>query len=293
MRFATNSLDMGVRVSARSDGGPGSRQEPKGEKERMSEHKKIGNPFDEANFISGGGLWDGKTVTILGAKCIIDRLTNADGSSVINDRTGEPAVKNVLAITGVADEEEAERRETYSAGALVPTADGDGFVRPDGTPQAFHKGCEMAKFSKSIKDGGFQIASLWDDEAQQMRVSRLVGARFVFKGEPTLDKDGKPKKNKKGYDVMKFYPVQFTGMKAGATGTVTESGANDLRDKAVEVVLDVLTAAGGKIGRAELVRKVSAAMAGDPRCNKVLALVTRDDFHKGVPWTRDATGFSL
>jgi hypothetical protein len=262
----------------------------------MSEHKKIGNPFDEANFVSGGGLWDGKTVTILTAKAVIDRLTNADGSSVINERTGQPATKNVLAITGIADEDEAERRESYSAGGLVPTADGDGFIKPDGTPSGFHKGCEMAHFSKCIKDAGFPIASLWDEEAQHMRVGRLVGARFVFKGQPTLDKDGKQKKNKKGYDVLKFYPVQFVGMKAGsgATTSAGESSAADLREKAVEVVLGILTAAeGGKVGRAELVRKVSAAMAGDQRCNKVLALVTRDDFHKDVPWTRDATSFSL
>lgn len=260
----------------------------------MSEHKKIGNPFDEANFVSGGGLWDGKTVTILTAKCIIDRLTNADGSAVINERTGQPATKNVLAITGLADEDEAERRETYSAGGLVPTADGEGFLKPDGTPSPFHKGCEMAHFSKLIKDGGFDTSTLWDEEAQRMRMSRLVGTRFIFKGEQTLDKDGKPKKNKKGYDVLKFYPVQFVGMKAGAaTVTATESTANELRDKAIEVVLGILTEAGGKVGRAELVRKVSAAMAGDVRCNKILALVTRDDFHKDVPWTRDATSFSL
>lgn len=260
----------------------------------MSESKKIGNPFDEANFVSGGGLWDGKTVTILTAKCIVDKLTNADGSSVINDRTGEPAVKNVLAITGIADEEEAERRETYSAGSLVPTADGDGFVKADGSPSAFYKTCEMAKFSKFIKDGGFPIGTLWDEEAQHMRVGRLVGARFVFKGEPTLDKDGHQKKNKKGYDVLKFYPVQYVGQKQGvATVTAAEASGSEIRDKAVEVVLSILTEAGGKIGRAELVRKVSAALAGDQRCNKVLAMVTRDDFHKDVPWTRDTTGFSL
>ena len=134
----------------------------------MSEHKKIGNPFDEANFVGGGGLWDGKTVTILTARAVLDPMTYADGTPVIGERDGKPVIKHSLAITGIADEDEAERRESYSAGSLVPTADGDGFIKADGTPSGFHKGSEMAHFSKCIKDAGFEPRRV--DSSYSMKV---------------------------------------------------------------------------------------------------------------------------
>lgn len=257
----------------------------------MSEEKFL-NPFEPENFVeSGGGLWDGKTVTVISAKTEIERLTYKDGSPVINERTGEPAVRNVLTLIGIADEEEKERRESYSAGALVPTADGEGFVPPEGKPLAFHKNSEISKFAADIKAGGFDVSSLVDGHG--IKVSKLNGARFVFKGEPRHDKNGKVKVNSKGYEELKFWPVKFVGYKAGFANSPAPANGSALRDKAVETVLEILTESKGKLSRAELVRKVSGKLAGDPTCNKVLALVTRDDFHKDVPWTRDATGFAL
>jgi hypothetical protein len=261
----------------------------------MAEQKKHGNPFDEANFITGGGLWDGKIVTITAAKTMVDYLKYGDGSAVINDRTGEPAFNNCLEIRGIADEEEAERRETYSAGNLVPTQDGEGFLTADGQPGEFREKSEMAHLAKLLRAGGFDISLLWDAGTERVHVSKLIGARFEMKGEAKLDKDGKPKINKKGYENQKFYPVRFLGYKNGGPPASTGQGGTNpaLKDKAIEVVLAILGEAGGKVTRAELVRKISAKMAGDTDANKILALVTKDDFHKDVPWTRDGTSFTL
>lgn len=260
----------------------------------MPETKRIGNPFDPENLTHGGGLWDGKTVTILTAKAELDHIKYGDGKPVISERDGQPLIKNVIAITGIADEEEKERRETYSVGMLIPTADGESFVHPQtGEASHFNEKSDAGKLTRYLKDSGFDISLLWDDAAQKLKLSGLVGARFVMAGEAQKDKEGKVKINKKGYENQKFYPVQFMGFKPGVGNTTPQSNASELRDKAVEVVLDIIGEAGGKIGRADLVRKISGKMAGDPRANKVLALVTRDDFHKDVPWTRDATGFSL
>jgi len=255
---------------------------------------RIGNPFNPENLSHGGGLWDGKTVTILTAKAELEHLKFGDGRPVISERDGQPAIKNVIAITGLADEEETERRETYSVGMLIPTADGESFVHPKtGEVGQFNDKSEAGKLTTYLAGSGFDTTLLWDDAAQKMKLSGLVGAQFVMAGEAQKDKDGKVKVNKKGYENQKFYPVQFVGFKAGVAKTAPQSNASELRDKAVEVVLEIIGEAGGKIGRADLVRKISGKMAGDPRANKVLALVTRDDFHKDVPWTRDATGFSL
>ena len=48
----------------------------------MSQFK---NPFDPANFTSGGGLWDGKVVTITGSKAVLSPMKNGDGSPVLGD----------------------------------------------------------------------------------------------------------------------------------------------------------------------------------------------------------------
>ena len=261
----------------------------------MSDVKKDVNPFEEENFISGGGLWEGKVVTILSAKTKLDPMTRGDGSAVLNDQ-GKQVVKNVLEIVAIADDEEAERRETYSAGAsLLPTADGEGFLRADGTPGAFHQNCEMAKFAKYIKAGGYDVALLWDKARGRATVLPLVGARFLMKGEAQHDKDGEIKKNKKGYTQQKFYPTEFKGFKAnvGGGGGSSAPAPGELEAKAVQGVLEVLAESGGKATRAELVRKLAAKLAQDVDGNKVIALVAKADFHKDRPWTVDGTGYTL
>lgn len=257
--------------------------------------KKVGNPFLEENILQGGGgLWDGKNVTILRAKTMIDRLTRGDGSVVLDEKTGEPAVRHCLEIMGVSEDSDAERRETYSAGSIFPTPDGEGFQLADGTPAMFHKNCEMTKFAAYLRDSGFDVTKLWDEKTTSMKASALVGAQFLFVAEAKFDKDGKAKVNKKGYTENRFFPQKFLGFKAGVGGTAPAPVNTELHDKAVGTVLQILSEAGKKVGRAELVRKVSAALAGDSDSNKVIALVTRDDFHNGdVPWTRDSTGYTL
>jgi hypothetical protein len=247
------------------------------------------NPFDAENLITGGGLWDGKVVTILSAKTCLDPMARRDGTPVLNEQTGQQAVRHVLQITGIADDEEKERVEKYSAGGLMPTADGEGFQKPDGTPGGkFHANSEMGKFTAGIQSGGFDTKLLFKDG--KTRVSGLIGARFLMKGEPLKNKEGKVKINDKGFEQMKFYPVEFKGFSGKAAAATP--GA-DYAPKAAETVLAILSESNGKVSRADLIRKISQKLAGDPDVNKVLALISKDDFHKDQPWTRDGTGYSL
>jgi len=259
--------------------------------------EQVLNPFDSANFTSGGGLWDGKTVTITAAKAKFSPMQRGDGTPVIDETTNEPIVKRVVEIRGIADGEEAERYEQYSIGSLVPTQDGEGFTKQDGTIVPVHKSAEAAQFFDGVKNGGFDVNLLWDGKTQKL--SALVGARFVMKGVDKLDKDGNVKKSKKGYDQQRFVPVKFVGfsntVKSQSAGNgVSGNGASALKDKATEVVLTILSEAeGNTVTRAELVRELGRRLAGDGDSSKIIALTTREDFHKGQVWKRDGASYSL
>ena len=78
---------------------------------------KFKNPLLEENFSSGGGLWNDKIVTITATTTKIVPLKYGSGEPVMKD--GKESFRHVLAIKGIANDEEAEREETYSAGRDV------------------------------------------------------------------------------------------------------------------------------------------------------------------------------
>lgn len=248
------------------------------------------NPFDESTFVHGGGIWDQKVVTITAAKTVDDPIADGQGQPLIDSRTGLQSHFRGLVITGIAEDAEYERREQYSAGSLLPTPDGEGFLpMADGKPVRFHESSAIAEFARSLKASGYDVSKLFVDG--KLRFSALVGARFVMRGEQKKDRDGKLKFNKKGYADFRFFPDKYLGQKEGVVGPAPVSNA--LRDKAVNAVVAVLKENGGSLGRAELVRKISGAMATDEDKNKVLALIGRDEFHKDAPWVRDGTSYRL
>ncbi len=258
----------------------------------MVDKAEVVNPLEPDNFAAGGGLWDDKIVTVTGSKYAIDRLTYKDGSPVKDSKTGEQAIRNVWAIEGVAEDDEKSREETYSIGGLIPTADGESFVKPDGTPGVLHKNSEAAKFSDGMKNGGFDLATLWD--GSKVVASRLIGAQLRFKAVPRLDKDGNVKKNKKGYDQNSFYPVEYIGRKEGVTAPGTAAPANDeTRKLAVDTIAKVLKENGGSLGAAELVRLSSKALSGNPKAGEVAGLVLDATIDVGAPWTRDGATLTL
>ena len=53
------------------------------------------NPFDPANHATGGGLWDGKTVTITSAKAHTGPMTRKDGSAVLDEKTKQRIQKRI------------------------------------------------------------------------------------------------------------------------------------------------------------------------------------------------------
>lgn len=263
------------------------------------------DPFDPETFIRGGGLWDGRVVTITGSVAKTEALKYSDGKPVL-DKEGRQTIQTGLIITGVSDgADEKERRETYSSGdKLVPTSDGEGFVGKDGTPPKFYANSNLGKFAAALRASGFDTTTLLErlpDGSVRQRLSRLVGTRFLFKGEPKMDRAGKVIKDKRGYDKHMYLPVRFIGRVAGAqpptggtaAGTVARESplTSPLAAKATASVIKAL--AGGPLTKVELVQALAQALASDSDSNGVIGLVVRDDFHIGKPWTYDGLRASL
>lgn len=273
------------------------------------------NPFDPEAFATGGGLWDGKTVTITSARTVTEALKYGDGKPVLDAKTGQPSIQTALKIKAIADGgDDKERSEDYSAGdKTVATPDGEGFVMKDGSPLKFHANSNIARFSAALKTAGFDIGTLVVRDANgglvmltpgtpRQQFSKLVGARFTMKGVPKLGKDGKPTKDKKGYDKNAFYPVKFVGYAQGAgvaaaapsvggNGAAGGASASALEQKAVEKVTVALAA--GPLSRADLVRTLAQQLAGDADANGIIGLVVQDAFHQGKPWKWDNLKASL
>jgi len=254
---------------------------------------KFKNPLLEENFSSGGGLWNDKIVTITAATTKIVPLKYGSGEAVMQD--GKESTRHVLSIRGIGDTDEAEREETYSAGQTwLPTPDGEGFVKFDGsTGGTFSKTCELAEFLRRIRSGGFDPGLLFDEETGKTKFSGLVGAKFHMEGIDKHDKDGKPKLNAKGYVQQAFYPTIFVGFKAGVGAPKPNGGADsgDLRDKAVQMVVAILTENQGRASRAEVVRRVG--LSGDTDTNKIIAMLASGKLVGDVPWVTDGTGYKL
>lgn len=264
------------------------------------------NPFDSDQFVSGGGLWDGKVVTITSAVAKTAALVRKDGSPVLDDNTKQQIVQTALYITGISDgPSEKERHEEYSVGdKLSPTPDGRGFIdKATGGAPKFHANSNFAKLLGALKIAGFPVGELYDVATRTQRLDRLVGARLLFKAQPKLGKDGKAIKDQKGYDKSIHLPVRFEGRAAGTVaaagsggnGAAVSTGAvSPLTDKAVTAVLGALAVAPeSKLTRADLIRTLAQTLAGDTDANNIIGLVVRDDFHAGKPWKYDGTHASL
>lgn len=257
------------------------------------------NPFDPANHSQGGGLWDGKTVTITSAVAKTEALKYKNGDPVLDQKTKEPVIQTALYITGISDGgDDKERHEEYSVGdKMAATPDGEGFTMKDGGAAKFHANSNMGKFAAALKASGFDLSALYQGGKQRLK-SGLTGARFVFKAEAKIGKDGKTIKDAKGYDKNVHLPVKFVGFATGVTRPAAGNGAaapvaGALDGKASAAVIKVLTEAGGAVPRAKLIQGIALAGATDPDTNGILTLVVQDGWHKGKPWTYDGQQASL
>lgn len=247
------------------------------------------NPFDPDNFALGIG-WDGKVVTITDSKFVVTQF-GLDENPWIDPNTGERGFSNDWAISGVY-EEAAERTEKYSIGkSLVPTADGNSFENANGKPgAAFHPSCKAAKLAKALKEVGFDLSRLVDEEGLP-NASGLIGAQFLMKGKHIFKADGSPKMSGK-FQAVEFWPVEFVGF---AANVQQKSDVDDaVRNRAYDLVTQLLEDAENKtLTRVGLIRAVGDALKGDPDLNTIQRLVVSNDFNSAAPWKVEGTTISL
>src|SRR5688572_1369921 len=178
----------------------------------VKQEGEVANPFAPETYVQGGGLWDGKKVTVTRAVAKTEAMTYGDGKPVMEKGkdgkpTGKQASQTGLFVSGIAEGEDKERTEVYGSGTkLVPTPDGESFVMVDGSPLRFHGGSGLGKFSNALTAAGYPTERLVVKPGQ-LRFSALVGSQLVFKAEAKIGKDGKPIKDAKGYDKQSFLPV--------------------------------------------------------------------------------------
>lgn len=253
------------------------------------------NPFDQGNFATGGGLWDGKEVTVTRAVAGVKLLTTKDGKPVIDDKTKKQSAVIGLIVSGLAEGDEKERTVEYTCGEkMQPDADGESFSMKDGSVPKFHVNSSLGKLVAALTASGFPVRDLLVGVGAkyigQQKWSKLVGAKLTFKAEAKLGKDGKPLKDAKGYEKNSFYPVKFVGMTAGivssggggSVGGVARPGSEAIVAKAEGLVIEALAA--GPLTRQQLVQALAQKLAGDSDSNAVIGLIVRDDFHKGKAW---------
>lgn len=255
----------------------------------MAKSKDPVNPFLEENFNEIGGIWSNKVITFVKASAKSGYLGSPDNPFL--DADGQKVVQNFISVVGSAEELAFEREERYSVGpTLYPTDDGEGFLDvKTKAPKGFSPNSHAAEFARSLNASGFDVKLLWDEKEQRTKLSKLAGAQFTMRAVQKKDKAGNPKNNKKGFPDYIFYPDKYVGTKVGFANP--QPATNELRDKAIAILTNALTAAGGTLTRIAAIKAIQAT--GDPDTNKIIALIGTQDFHKGQAWKVDSNGYSL
>jgi len=249
----------------------------------------VKNPYDVENMPEGGGLT--RDIVVVGAKYVSYGLTRKDGSPVINDKTKQQAVFTGLRITAIRGEK--EEKYEFSAGQKAkPSPDGELLLNDKGEPAPIHKNSNLGKFNLALKAGGFNTSTLYP------RVSALVGAKLTLEGVDKVGADGKVKTHVyegKTYNDLEWFPSAYNGgagaRAAGGNGAGTS--AADLTAKAEAAVVAAIAEAGGSIARKDLIRALGTNLKGDADAVRITALVAKQDFHTGRPWTFDGSTLAL
>lgn len=261
----------------------------------MSETAQVvKNPYDVENMPEGGGLT--RDIVVTSAKYVSYGMTRKDGSPVINDKTKQQAVFTGLRITAirVGGEEGKEDKYEFSAGQKAkPSPDGELLLNDKGEPAPIYKNSNLGKFNLGLKDCKFPTTTLYP------RVSALVGAKLTMGGQDQKDANGKVKTyvgtDKKVHNSIEWFPVAYNGGAGtrAAAGNGAGTSAADLTDKAEAAVVAAIAEAGGSIARKDLIRALGTNLKGDADAVRITALVAKQDFHTGRPWTFDGSTLAL
>lgn len=254
----------------------------------------VKNPYATDNMPEGGGLTREAIVTA--AKYVAYPMTRKDGTPVINEKSKKQAIFSGLQIQAlrVGGEEGKIDKYEFSAGEKAkPSPDGELLLNDKGEPAPLYKKSNLGRFIEGLRAGGFDPTTLYP------RVSVLVGAKITFGGQDQKDAQGKVKTyvgtDGKPHNSIEWFPVAYNGGAGtrAASGNGAGSSAADLTAKAEAAVVAAIAEAGGSIARKDLIRALGTNLKGDADAVRITALVAKQDFHTGRPWTFDGSTLAL
>lgn len=253
----------------------------------MTESKNK-NPFLKDNMSQGGGAgWSGRVVLVTAASVERRKWTRGDGSAVLSSKTNEQIVSTSLIVKGIAEGTDREFTREYEAPFLMPTEDGDGFADPKRQDGSFtlKASSPAGKFISAFQDGGGDlgtISTVEKDGRVTTHVSGLTGAKILFKAEAVLDKDGKPKVDKKGYPELLFFPDEVLAQGQGRQGGNATSP--EVASEAAALVTEIVNAAPDRrISKNKLVQEASKLARGRKNSGDILQHIIKDDNIKAMP----------
>lgn len=258
----------------------------------------VKNPYEADNMPEGGGLT--RDVVVTKAAYVIYPMKRGDGSPVIDEKTGQQSYFIGAQIEALSTDPRAEGKVgkyEWSAGKKgKPSPDGELLLDDKGNPAVIYKTSNWGKAIEGLRKGGFDPALLYP------RLSYLVGAKLVLGGENKIGKDGKPKthvaktgpKAGQTFNDIEWFPVEYKGGAGSrAAGNGAGKSVDELTTKAEAAVVAAIAEAGGSIERKDLIRALGTNLKGDADAVRITALVARQDFHTGRPWSFDGSTLKL
>ena len=97
---------------------------------------------------------------------------------------------NRVAITWLEDGKDKEWTEDFSIGAMIPTKDGKGFTKKDGTHGQLGSNTNFALLYDLLDEGGYDVDQLFDEDTGIPDVTPLIGGRFQIHNVQKKDLEG-------------------------------------------------------------------------------------------------------
>lgn len=213
-----------------------------------------------------------------------------------------PEAVPALEITMEVDGDDSTQVQYFSAGKLkdwVPSADGT-TLEAVGSATGINKTTNLAILMNSLVEAGYPEEEIDDD------CTAFIGLKCHMVRVPAPKRSGLPetpradgkvfeKTNLIVSDIISM-PGEAKAAKGGAKGKATKAttkgkaaagGEEDSKDKATQVVLDILSDNPKGLDKKKLGQMVFVALKSDPARNSVLQLVFSDEFLNDGPWTFD------
>jgi len=212
------------------------------------------------NHASTGSFWAGVEHEITDAKFGIYDFINGQGQKIGDSRWG------LILFTKTEDSDPFSRIYTYGdEKAFVPNKAGTG-LEIHGNQDELSDSCNCWKFLNSLIQGGFPEADLLSD------ITVIIGTRFIGKVLAN------PNKFKADAVLNLVDKVVTIPGNSGKTTKATPSASSDIAKEAENVILKVVSAAGGTLNKNELLSPLTKELKGNKGRREIIQLASDDTF---------------